>query len=42
MPPDAMVTGGRLSPDHAYLVTGSDLSRERVEPLEVTAIIEVA
>ena len=38
MPPDAMATGGRLSPDHAYPVTRVGLSSECVEAFEVTTI----
>ena len=38
MLPDAMATGGRLSPDHAYPVTGVCLSSEAIEALEVTTI----
>ena len=38
MLPDAMATGGRLSPDHAYPVTGVGLSSEGVEAFEVTTI----
>ena len=38
MLPDAMATGGRLSPDHAYPFTGVGLSSEGVEAFEVTTI----